>query len=167
MKIDGVLLSGAIPEPPLILCRDEGAQLVVMHNLHKEWARKPPTYIPEEWPEGWRHVNAVVITPINVLGVDRTTSFSIEGDEQLTEEERKVLTTYIRVCMTSAGTHVAYKDIVNAAGMNRRTVTACLRGLAEKGIGTYKYGQGFALDIGRWRPDAAKARAIGIKIEEK
>jgi hypothetical protein len=166
MNQANVLLSGAVPEPSFIMVKDEYAELIVRGNLHEEWGRKPPVFIVEDWPENW-HVNAVVVTPLNILGTEGITSFAIIGDEELTEEERKVLNAYIRVCMTSAGSHVNYRDMTNATGLNRRTITKTLRDLVEKGVGTMRTGRGFSLDIGRWRPDAAKAKAFGLKIEEK
>jgi hypothetical protein len=120
----------------------------------------------DEWPDDW-HVNAVLVTPLMILGTEGITSFSIEGDSEITPEERKVLNAYIRICMHNTGSHVAYRELGEATGMNRRTITGHLRGLAKKGVGTIRYGKGFVLDIGRWRPDAAKARAFGLKIEEK
>ena len=161
-----VLLSGAIPDSAYVLCKDESAALAVRMALHEDWGRKPPVIVSEEWPDGW-HVNAVVVTPIKVLGTEGITSFGIVGDEELAEEERKVLNAYIRICMANAGTHVSYRDMSEATDMNRRTVQAILRTLVEKGVGTMAYGKGFSLDIGRWRPDAAKAKAFGLKIEEK
>ena len=166
MKEAKVLLSGAIAEPSFILVKDEYAELVVRANLHEDWSRTPGVFIADEWPDTW-HVNAVVVTPLNILGTEGVTSFAIMGDEELSDGERKILNAYIRICMTSAGSHVSYRNMAVETGMDRRTVQSILRGLTEKGVGVMKYGKGFSLPIGRWKPDAAKAKAFGLKIEEK
>lgn len=161
-----LILKGAIPEPPTILCRDEDAALNLRHTLHEDWARKPPIFVMDEWPERWRTVNAVVVMPILVLGTDKATSFSIEGDEEIDKEARKVLNAYINLIRTSSVPSVSYRDLTRATGMDRRTVTASLKRLTGLGVGVYKYGEGFSMDIGRWVLDAEKAKAQGVVIEE-
>lgn len=162
-----IALSGAIPEPPVILCRDENAHIMVMHALHKDWARIPTVSILEEWPGEWDTVNAVVCTPIHVLGTEKAVSFEILGDEEITDDERTVLNAYLTIMRTGTSIGRArYRDLVVATGFDRRKVGKCARSLAEKGIGTYKYGDGYKLDIGKFVVDPAKAKALGINIKE-
>lgn len=161
-----VRLSGVIPEPPVILCRDDDAQLLVMHNLHEDYARTPPTMILEEWPDLWKGVNAVVVTPIRILGAEKATSFSIVGDAELTENEREVLDAYIKLMRSGMVGKARYRDIATATNMNRRTIGAALKSLSEKGIGVYRYREGYTLDIFKLVMDAEKAKAIGINIRE-
>lgn len=161
-----VLLKGSIPEPPVIFCRDDEAQLLVLQALHEDWSRKPSVTILDEWPEEWQYVNAVVVTPLLVLGTEKPVSFSIIGDEQITEEERYLLNTYINLMRTTLANRVPYRDLAAATGMNRRTITALVKSLADKGIGTYKFREGFSLDIGRFVLDNERAKAAGINIKE-
>ncbi len=159
-------LAGVIPTPPVILCRDDHAQLLVMHNLHEDYARMPDTMILKEWPETWRDVNAVVVTPIRVLGAEKATSFSILGDEELTEHERMVLDAYIKLMRAGMIGKARYRDIATATNMNRRTIGAALKSLSDKGIGVYRFREGYSLDIFKLVLDAEKAKAAGINIKE-
>jgi len=154
---------GAIPEAPLILCRDDKVQLMVQANIHEDWAEKPPVMVPDEWPENWT-AGAVVVIPLKVMGTEKLTSFSIKGD--ISETARKTLNGYINLCRVGGGAKVSYRDLAQATGFDRRTIGMVLKELVDNGIGVYKYGKGFWLDIGSWRPDAAKARAMGIEIKE-
>lgn len=158
-----VLMMGAFPEPPLILCRNDKVQLMVQSNLHKDWAEIPPVFVVDDWPKDWE-AGAVVVIPMKVIGTEAITSFSITGD--ISDQARKVLNGYINLCRASSGSNVSYRDLVQATGMNRRTIGAVLKELVDNEIGVYKYGKGFSLDIGTWRPDSAKAKALGIKIKE-
>lgn len=158
-----VLLMGAIPMLPVILCKDEKTQLVVNYNLHEDWARKPATHIPDEWPDEWE-ANAVVMTPLKVIGTKKMTSFAIKGE--ISDRARKLLDAYIMICRVKAGPHVAYRELTKATNMDRREITALIKELVEAGIGTYKYSKGFSLDIGTWRPDAAKAKQANLEIRE-
>jgi len=162
-----ITLSGMIPEPPVILCRDEHAHTMVTHALHKDWSRIPTVSILEEWPEEWSTVNAVVCTPLHVLGTERAASFEIVGDEEVTEDERKVLNAYITIMLTGHSIGRAkYRDLVATTGFNRRTIQVLVRSLAEKGIGNYRFNDGYRLDIGKFVLDPEKAKALGIKIKE-
>lgn len=161
-----LLLKGAIPEPSVILCRDENAQLLIMHTLYEDWSRQPTIYIMEEWPEQWQYINAAVVTPLLVLGTEKATSFSILGDKEVSERARAVLNAYINIQRAGSGGRVTYRDLVSATGFDRRTIQVLVRELADNGIGTYRFKEGFKLDIGRFVPDARKAEALGIKIEE-
>jgi hypothetical protein len=137
-----------------------------MHTLHEEWARRPSIVVLDEWPEEWRYVNAVVMTPIRVLGAEHPTSFAIIGDEKLTEEERSVLDTYIRLKRSGITGGITYRDLTTSMGIDRRTVQKVVKSIADKGIGTYKFKEGFRLNIGKWVLDAEKAKAMGINIKE-
>ncbi len=161
-----LILKGSIPQPSVILCRDEDARLLIMHTLHEDWAQRPTVHVMEEWPEAWANINAAVITPLLVLGAEQATSFSIVGDEEVSEEERKILNAYISVMRSGTIGRATYRDLVAATGMDRRTIQKHVKALASKGIGTYRFREGFTLDIGRWMPDAAKAKAFGIEIKE-
>jgi len=148
------------------LCRDEDAAINIRHTLHEEWARKPPVFIMDEWPEQWAQVSAVVMIPIVVLGTEKATSFSIEGDFELDDRTRQILNAYINLIRTSGVPPVSYRDLTKATGMDRRTISSALKKLTQAGIGVYRYGQGFKLDIARWTLDAERAKAMGIIIEE-
>lgn len=161
-----MMLSGAIPEPPTILCKDEETQYMVQHTLHQDWSKRPSTRVIENWPDEWRHVNAVLMMPILVLGTEKPTSFSIIGDVEIEPAVRNTLNAYINLIRTSGVPPVSYRDIARATGKDRRTVSNHLRKLTDAGIGVYKYGSGFTLDIGKWVLDAKKAAAMGIEIEE-
>lgn len=154
-----------IPQPPYILCSDEKAANMVRAAIHEDWARQPPVVVAEEWPCDWE-VNAVVVTPINVIGTEGYTSFSIDGDFELSDRARKVLNAYINLMRAKGGGNVSYREIGNAIGFNRRKVTSAIRELEEAGVGSVKGRNGFSVDIGSWRPDSNKARAIGLKITE-
>lgn len=160
-----MLLSGMIPQPPYILVRDEKAAVMVQAALHEDWSREPPVIIAEEWPENF-NVNAVVVTPINVIGTEGTTSFSIVGDGQISARARTVLDAYMRLKKARGGGSVSYRDLSAATGLSRRIVTNSLKDLEECGAGINRDMHGFSLDIGTWTPDANKARAIGVEIKE-
>lgn len=136
---------------------------MVQSSLHKDWAEQPPVAVVDKWPEDWT-AGAVVIIPMKVLGTEGLTSFSIKGN--ITEDARKVLNGYINLCRSSGGAKVSYRDLAQATGFDRRTIGMVLKELVDNNIGVYKYGKGFWLDIGTWRPDAAKAREMGIDIKE-
>lgn len=159
-----VILLGAVPEPPCILCRDSKTATIVMSGLHQDWSKKPTVVVLDEWPEDWQ-VSACVVTPIMVLGTEGITSFSIEGKEEISPMARKVLNAYINLCK-SIPPRVSYRAIGNATGLDRRQITIAIKELAQAGIGTVKYPQGFDANIGSWHPDANKARALGIEITE-
>lgn len=158
-------MSGVIPQPPTILVRDEKIEQMVRGALHRDFSRMPAVIVYHEWPEDWR-CGAVVITPINVIGTEGITSFGIKGSQPLTDRERGVLDAYIRIKRASGGGHVAYRDIAITLNTNRRDISYALKGLEKKNIGVIRQVGGFELDIGVWRPDAAKARALGIEITE-
>ena len=160
-----VIMKGLVPEPPIIVCRDHAAEHLVRTNLHQDWSKEPPVFVLDEWPEGWT-TNIAVITPIHVLGTEAVTSFGIVGDMEISDEAREILNAYINLCRTSIGPKVTYRDIVRATGKDRRTVQMAVRELADAGIGTYKFNDGYSLDIMNCRPDANKARAAGIEIKE-
>jgi len=164
--MDKVMLKGVIPEPPVIFCRDEQAQLLVMHSLHEDWSKRPTISILDEWPDEWANTNAVVVTPILVLGAEKTVSFSIVGDQEVTEEEREILNAYISIMRSGRIGRATYRDIGQATGHNRRMVQRVVKNLAEKGIGTYKFNDGFKLDIFKLVLDNEKAKALGINIKE-
>lgn len=156
-------MMGAIPQPPVILVKDDKAALIVRRALHKDWAQEPPVIVTEDWPEDW-HVNAVVLTPLRVIGTEWVTSFSISGD--ISDRARTVLNTYINLKRAKSGGHISYRDIGNAANLDRRQVGNILKELVDAGIGVSRDKVGFSLDIGSWRPDANKAREQGLTIEE-
>lgn len=138
---------------------------MVQSVLHEDWSRKPPVIIAEEWPESF-NVNAVVVTPISVIGTEGITSFSIVGDGEISNKTRAVLDAYMRLKRAQGGGSVTYRDLSAATGLNRRHVTNALKELERRGAGISRQGRGFSLDIGTWTPDANKARAIGVEIKE-
>ena len=157
---------GAVPDSPFILCRDEKVMNLVMGALHKDWARVPPVLVADEWPEDIDG-GAVVVTPLNIIGTDSVTSFAITGGEDgFTENERYLLNSYIQQKMASGGKRIAYRDMCAFTGWNRRTVSKVVKSLGDKGVGIMTMKDGFEIDIGTWRPDASKAQALGLDIEQ-
>lgn len=165
MSNSKALLLGMIPQPPYILVRDEGSAVMIQAALHKDWSRTPPVIVADDWPDDME-TNAVVVTPLHVLGSEGVTSFSIVGDGQISENARKVLDACIRLKRAQGGGHISYRDIASATNLNRRTVSKALNELEKLNVGVRKQQYYFSLDIGRWLPDANKARALGVEIKE-
>jgi len=159
------MVLGAIPAPPFILCKTDKAAELVRGALHHDWSRTPEVIVAEEdkWPTDWEYT-AVVVTPLKILGSDKLTSFSIDAD--LSDMARKVLNSYISIQMAQGGGGVSYRKIGNALGVSRQAITGAIKELEAAGIGRRRDYKGFSLEIGTWRPDARKAKAMGIKIKE-
>ena len=156
-------MMGVIPQPPVILVKDEKAAMIARKGLYEDWSRVPPVIVADNWPEDW-HVNAVVLTPLNIIGTEWVTSFSISGD--ISENARKVLNAYINLKRATSGGEVSYRLLGTSTNLDRRQITNAVKELTDAGIGTKRVREGFNLDIGSWRPDANKARQFGLEIEE-
>jgi len=125
-----VFLYGAIPTLPIIFCKNEDTAILVQVAMHSHLTHEPPVVVLDEWPEGVGH-NAVVLTPLDVLGTTEKPSFSIDTVGALNPSTQKALSAAIRIA---------------SSGKQER--------------GPYK------LLFGRWKYDAAAAKAAGIEITE-
>ncbi|NIP51919.1 MAG: hypothetical protein GWN00_33310 [Aliifodinibius sp.] len=165
---EDIILQGFLPEPSFIIARDEDAAQMIMGSLHQDFSQKPPVVVLEEWPENW-NVNAAVVTPIHVIGTEGVASFGIvsgTSGEPLTEDERKFINAFIRLKMSQGGDHINYRDYSTYLNWSRNKISRIARDLDKKGIGRARSKTGFTLNIGSWRPDVNKAKALGLKIKE-
>jgi len=118
--------------------------------------------VPGEWPEKW-NFNAVVVTPITILGSEKIRSFSIEAN--ISDTTSKILNAYLSISMAQGGGTVSFRQLARATNLSRRSIYNAVKelqalGIIRRGIST------FEVDIGSWRPDPVKAKALGIEIKE-
>jgi len=164
-----VFLYGAIPTLPIIFCKNEDTAILVQVAMHSHLTHEPPVVVLDEWPEGVGH-NAVVLTPLDVLGTTEKPSFSIDTVGALNPSTQKALSAAIRIA--SSGKQVTIRDLSTAvhgedSRSSKRQIAHELARLEEAGLimrvderGPYK------LLFGRWKYDAAAAKAAGIEITE-
>jgi hypothetical protein len=162
-------LYGAIPAAPIIFCKNEDAAILIQAAMHTHLTHEPPVVVLEEWPEEVEH-NAVVLTPLDVLGTTEKPSFGIDTVAELEPPTQKVLNAAIRLAIT--GKQVSIRNLSTAVHgddkiSSKRQISHQLARLEEAGLirrveerGPYK------LLFGRWRYDAAAAKAAGIEITE-
>jgi hypothetical protein len=168
-EMEKILLSGSIPQVPIIVCKNDDVATVVQLGLHDDVSNAPTVIVAQSWPDEVDS-NAVVITPLRVLGAEASkSSFSIKTE--LSEKARQCLNVAQRLAMSNEDISIRslargmYQDDGRAT---RRVVDHCVRELEQKGL-IQKRGMGAALHLklltGRWRPDATFAKANGIEIE--
>lgn len=172
MNIEKLFLSGVIPSVPHIVCRTESAASYIQGWVHTHLTHEPPVMVAEEWPTEIK-CDAVAITPINVLGadIDPMADFSIKTVEKLSNEAKRLLNIMIRSAM--AGKQLPIRKLTAALYNDqrpyskRKTVDFLKELEANRLIMRVHEGGPYKLLFGRWRPDAAAAKAAGLEIEIK
>ena len=165
MTLDEIAtIFGMVPSSPVILCRTDETETILRHSLHNHLAKIPPIAVAENWPENIFE-NAVVVTPLTILGVDEEIDFSIPVVSELSERAQIVLRKMITLART--GHSLSIRSLSRTdPGMSKRTIGIAYKELEEAGL-IMRQGEAIApiLLFGRWKPDAAAAQAAGIEIK--
>jgi len=165
-----ILLAGIISEVPIIVCKNDDAAMLIQAWSHTHLTHRPAVIVAEEWPEDADY-EAVVVTPLHVLGSTEKPDFSIKVVKDLSPTARDVLNAMIR--LASAGEQPEVRSIAAAAYgqgdiTSKRKVVTCLHELEKAGLIARVHERGpWKLLFGRWRPDAAAAKAAGIAIDKR
>jgi len=156
-------LLGSIPTIPIILCKNLQTSQIVSAALHQHMTSYPDIMILDDWPD--TEENALVVTPLVVLGTNQVSDFSIPITEKLSSNTRKVLNACIQ--LETRGELLSVRNIAKATGLTTRIADVAISELVENKLairqGDYKP---VRLTFGRWSIDAAVAKAHGIEITE-
>jgi len=169
-KAPEVLLAGVITNAPTIVCKNEEVAMLIQSWIHTNVTHRPPVMVAEEWPDDAGY-DAVTVTPLHVLGTTEKPDFSMKAVPNLSPRAGVVLNAMIRIAATGdqPGVRNTAAAVYGNDGLgSKRQVINCIGELEKAGLIARVYERGpWKLLFGRWRPDAAAARAAGIEIEDR
>jgi len=172
MNIQDVIAHGAIPDIPIIFCRNGDVAMMLQIWVNDYLANRPTITVLEQWPEEYSHIHALVVTPLSIIGAEPTDSdFTIDIIPELTPDAQACLNAMVRLSI--AGIRTSCREIAAAAYGNTslssvRIVDFAIRELEMRGLVSKPGDRRPAkLNFGRWKYDAITAQSAGIKITKR